>query len=215
MREMIIKAIIFDFGEVLNAPVDPLLTAERNERLARQLDLQADELWPYLFESEASQLWMTGQQDWDDFWTAVLEPRGIKDPDEKRVFAEEVFADHEILHPEMAKLLKELKGKYKLAVLSNASRTEEEMKEMFQLKFGLPEDIFDTVVTSTSVKATKPDPAMFIEVLRRLDVRPQEAIYTDDMASFTAAASALGIHSYTFTTPSAFLVYLREAGVIH
>jgi putative hydrolase of the HAD superfamily len=212
---MNIKAIIFDFGEVLNAPVDPALTAERLEGLARRLDLQADELWPYLFESEESQLWMTGQMDWDGFWTAVLEPRGIKDPDEKRVFAEEVFADHKHLHPEMVKLLKELKGRYKLAVLSNASKTEEEMKEMFQHDFGLPGDMFETIVTSTSVGVTKPDPTIFIEVLRRLDVRPDEAIFTDDMASFTAAASELGIHSHTFTTPSAFLVYLREVGVLH
>ena len=153
--------------------------------------------------------------DWDGFWTAVLEPRGIKDPDEKRVFAEEVFADHKVLHPEMVKLVEELKGRYKLAVLSNASKTEEEMKEMFEHDFGLPGDIFETIVTSTSVGVTKPDPTIFIEVLRRLDVRPEEAIFTDDMASFTAAASELGIHSHTFTTPSVFLVYLREVGVLH
>ncbi|MGB3716122.1 MAG: HAD family phosphatase [Candidatus Promineifilaceae bacterium] len=212
---MIIKAIIFDFGEVLNAPVDPELTARRFERLARRLDLQADELWPYLFESEASRLWMTGKLDGDGFWTAVLEPRGIKDPDETRAFAQEVFADHKVLHPEMVELVKELKGRYKLAVLSNASRTEEEMEEMFQHDFGLPGDLFDTIVTSTSVGATKPDPTIFIEVIRRLDVRPEEAIFTDDMASFTAAAFELGIRSHTFTTPSAFLVYLREEGVLH
>jgi HAD superfamily hydrolase (TIGR01509 family) len=108
-----------------------------------------------------------------------------------------------------------LKGRYKLAVLSNASRTEEEMKEMFQHNYGLPEDLFDTIVTSTTVRATKPDPTIFIEVLRRLDVRPQEAIFTDDMSSFTAAASELGIHSHTFTTPSRFLIYLRDVGVLH
>ncbi len=212
---MIIKAIIFDFGEVLTAPVDAELTAERLEHLARRLDLQADELWLYLFESEASRLWMTGKLDWDGFWTAVLEPRGISDPDERRAFAQEVFLDHKDLHPEMVELVKELKGRYKLAVLSNASKTEEEMKEMFQHDFGLPGDLFDTIVTSTSVGAIKPDPTIFVEVLRRLDVRPEEAIFTDDMANFTAAASELGIHSHTFTTPSAFLDYLREKGCFY
>jgi epoxide hydrolase-like predicted phosphatase len=211
---MIIKAIIFDFGEVLNAPVDPELTAERVERLARRLDLKADELWPYLFESEASQLWMTGKLDWDGFWSAVLEPRGITDLEEMHTFADEVFLDHNQLHPVMVDLVTGLKGRYKLAVLSNASRTEEEMSAMFQNDFELPADFFDTIVTSTSVGAAKPDPLMFHEVLRRLDVRPEQAIFTDDIPNFTAAASALGMHTHTFTTPSEFVEYLRSKGVL-
>jgi len=66
-----IKAIIFDFGEVLNAPLDEDQDAQLRRRLAGMLDLPPDELWPYLFECEASRLWMTGQLDWDGFWNAV------------------------------------------------------------------------------------------------------------------------------------------------
>ena len=190
------------------------MTAERQERLASRLNLEVDELWPYLFEGEPSKLWMTGRLGWDDFWAAVLEPKGVTDPDEIRAITADVFADHDKLHPEMIALVQELEGRYKLAVLSNASKSEEEMSEMFQRDFGLRKDLFDAIVTSTSFGATKPDPNIYLEVLRRLEVKPEEAIFTDDIASFTAASSELGIQSHTFTTPSLFRDYLEEKGVL-
>jgi epoxide hydrolase-like predicted phosphatase len=211
---MSIKAIIFDFGEVLNAAIDPEAEAERRKGLAGELGLEAGELWQYLFESEASVMWMTGQLDWDGFWEAVLEPKGIADPEAIRSFAGKVFEGEDKIHPEMLELLNALKGNYKLAVLSNASRTEEEMEEMFQHQLGLPSELFDTVVTSTSFGATKPDPAIYIEVLQRLEVEPGEAVFADDMNNFTAASAELGIHSHTFKSPAIFREYLREKGVI-
>ncbi len=210
---MTIKAVILDFGEVLNAPIDIERDAARRERLAGMLGLQASELWSYLFESDESTLWMTGQLDWDGFWKAILKPRGMTDPDEIRSFTQEIFEDADVLHPEMIKIVNQLKGRYKLAVLSNASRTEEEMLGMFRNDFGLPEDLFDSVVTSTSFGAVKPDPSIFIEVLHRLDILPEEAVFTDDVVSFTAAASELGIHSHTFVSPSAFRLFLEEKGL--
>jgi len=210
---MTIKAIVFDFGEVLNAPIDPERAEERRDRLAARLGLKPDDLWSYLFDSEASKLWMTGRLDWDGFWRSTLEPRGIEDPEEIRDFTEEVFEDHDVLHPDMVELTARLKGRYKLAVLSNASRTEEEMKELFSNDFELPSDLFDTVVTSTSFGAVKPDLGIFKEVLHRLKVLPEEAVFTDDMDDFTAAAASLGIHAHTFKTPTLFRQFLGEMGV--
>jgi putative hydrolase of the HAD superfamily len=203
---MTIKAIILDFGQVLNAPVDPARREERNQRLARKLDLPADELWPYLFEGEPSRRWMTGRLDWDGFWTAVLRPRGVTDPNEIESFAQEVTEGDYVLNPEMGALAYDLKGRYKLAVLSNATWTEPEMAKMFNDS--------DTIVTSTSVGTTKPDRAIYREVLRRLNVLPEECVYTDDLADFTAAASELGIHTHTFITPRVFREYLQENGLL-
>lgn len=211
---MTIKAIIFDYGQVLNAPVDTEYNADRRSRLAKILDLETEELWPYLFEGEPAHRWMTGQLDWDGYWRAVLKPRGITDPDEIESFARDVFEGNNVLHPDMVELLFELRGRYKLAVLSNASWTESEMESKFANEYALPEDLFETIVTSTSVGTTKPDPAIYREALRRLDVRPEEAIFTDDLANFTVAAGELGILSHTFTTPEFFRAFLEENGVL-
>jgi putative hydrolase of the HAD superfamily len=209
-----IKAIIFDYGQVLNAPEDPQESAARRARLAKQLGMEPSELWPYLFEGEAARKWMTGRLTWDDFWTAVLGPKGISDPAEIEAFSSAVFADADELHPDMISLLAELKGRYKLAVLSNATWTEPQMKAMLHEQLGLLEGIFDAVITSTSLGTTKPDPAIFRHALARLDVLPEEAIFVDDLASFTAAASSLGMRVHTFTNPAACRSYLEELAVL-
>lgn len=208
MTEMEIKAIILDFGQVLNAPIDPLLTGKKRKRLASRLDLRTEELWPYVFEGEPSKRWMTGKLDWNGFWTAVLSPKGITDPPEIESFAQEITAEDNIVHPEMLELIHQLRGRFKLAVLSNATWTEEKMKEMFENDMSLPVDLFDTIVTSTSVGVTKPHPKIYHEVLGRLGVHPGEAIFTDDVAAYTLAAAELGMHAHHFSTPSNFRDYL-------
>ena len=113
----------------------------------------------------------------------------------------------------MGGLLAALKSRYILAVVSNASWTEAEMRKMFYNDFGLPEDTFDVIVTSTTAGAVKPELAIFEEALARMGIEAEEAVFTDDMPQFTAAAASLGIHSQTFTTPARFRDFLASLGV--
>jgi epoxide hydrolase-like predicted phosphatase len=211
---MTIRAILFDYGQVLNAPADEQWMSRHRTRLAERLNVAADDLWPYLFEGEAAQKWMTGRLSWDEFWVEVLRPAGITDPAEVAVFAHEVFKGGEQINPEMRALLAELKGRYKLAVVSNASWTDAELTEMLVGEHGLPADTFDVVVTSTSAGVVKPNPAIYQLALQRLGVRASEAVFTDDLASFTKGAARLGIHTHTFTTPAGLRKYLVRQGVL-
>jgi epoxide hydrolase-like predicted phosphatase len=211
---MSIKAIIFDFGEVLNAHEDPLADEVHREELGRRLNLDPDQVWSYLFEGHSAQKWMSGKITWNEFWTDVLATRGITDPAEVADFADFVFEGRDNLNPEMAILLKELKGRYKLAILSNTSWSNEQMRSKLYNDFELPEGTFDVIVCSSAVGLAKPDPAIFRLVLARLGVKPEEAIFADDMANFTTSAAGLGIHAHTFTTPAAFREYLRHMGVL-
>lgn len=211
---MRIKAIIFDFGEVLNVHEDPLADEAHREKLARRLDMDPDQVWPFLFEGPSAQKWMSGQIQWDEFWKEVLAPRGITDPAEVADFADFVFEGRDRINPEMADLIKELKGRYRLAVLSNTSWSKEEMRSKLYNDFDLPEDTFDVIVCSSAVGLAKPDPDIFRLALARLGVRPEEAIFTDDVANFTATAAKIGIHTHTFTTPAVFREYLKSMGVL-
>lgn len=211
---MTIKAIIFDFGDVLNKPPDLDKARAHREKLAAKLRLPVDQLWPYLFESEAARQWMTGQISWNQFWTMILAPRGISDPDEIAAFANEVFAGTERLNPEMVDLLGQVKPRLKLAIVSNASWTEEELERRLYGELGLPKGFFDTVITSTSAGVAKPNPEIFRLALARLGVEPDEAIFTDDLSSFTASAARLGLHTHTFTTPADFRDYLVRKGIL-
>ena len=210
---MTIKAIIFDFGEVLNRSVDRQEVANRRAEVAAKLGVPVEDLWSYLFDRDSSEKWMTGQITWDEFWTEVLAPHGISDPAEVRDFARWVLPKTERLNPDMVKLLGELKGRFALAILSNASWREEQMRQMLHNDLELPEDTFDVIVTSSSASVVKPHLEIFRQVLARLGVQPEEAIFVDDMPQFTAAAASLGIHSHTFTSPAEFREYLATFGI--
>jgi putative hydrolase of the HAD superfamily len=208
-----IKAILFDFGQVLNAAVDVAAVAAHRAEMAAKLGLEPEELWPYLFTGELALAWMSGRMASEQYWIEILAAKGITDPEDVAAFAAGIFKGSEEIHPEMVALLQELHGRYKLGVISNADWTEEVMRRDFLSQFGLS-DLFEVVVTSASSGAAKPDPAIYQLALQRLAVRPEEAIFTDDLALFTEAAAALGMHAFTFTTPEAFRRYLVEMGVL-
>jgi HAD superfamily hydrolase (TIGR01509 family) len=116
------------------------------------------------------------------------------------------------VHPEMIKLLHSLHGRYQLAVLSNASWTEAELTERLAEQIG-EDGLFTAVMTSFSLGYAKPNPAIYLAALERLQVAPEEAVFTDDLAPSAAAAGRLGIHAHHFTTPAAFKSYLTELGI--
>ena len=211
---MQIKAIIFDYGQVLNAPENPAEVQAERAHLAARLGLEPSDLWTYLFEGEPGHSWMTGRISQTEFWQQVLAPKGINDPVEAEAFGRAVFAHSYEMNSDMLALLDELKGNYLLAVLSNASWTEPEMTTMLGNDMGIPGNTFDVVVTSNSVGTTKPDPKIYLYALNQLGVEPEEAVFTDDLVNFTKAAKELGINAKTFTTPAAFRLYLHEIGVL-
>lgn len=52
---------------------------------------------------------------------------------------------------------------------------------------------------SCRVGLIKPEPAIYLDVLKGLDVEPQEAVFFDDVAVNVDAACALGIHGFVWT----------------
>ncbi len=211
---MSIQGIIFDFGQVLTTPIDLEMVSAHRAKLAERLGLDPEELWPYLFEGEPAMEVMTAKITWETFWEKVLYPKGITDPDEVEAFAEAVFKGSQEIHPEMNEIIEDLYGQYKLAVLSNANWSEDELATEIEERNGRPE-LFDTIVTSATVGFAKPDPAIYYLTLERLNLTADSCVYTDDLAEFTAVAARLGFHAFTFTTPAEFRQFLREKGVLN
>jgi epoxide hydrolase-like predicted phosphatase len=210
---MTIQAIIFDFGQVLTAPADLTAVTQHRTELAARLGMEPADLWPYLFEGEPAMRLMTDQIDWDIFWQEVLAPKGITDPAEVLAFSEAIFEGSDEFHPQMAELVRRLHGRYKLAVLSNANWSEAELAAEITGRGGQPE-LFDTIITSATTGYAKPDPAIYQVALSRLNLTASECIFTDDLEEFTAAATRLGFHAFTFTNPDEFEQYLLEMGVL-
>ena len=55
------------------------------------------------------------------------------------------------------------------------------------------EDYFDFVVTSQQVSRSKPDPQMYLEALKNIDLKAEECIIFEDTESGVAAARNAGI----------------------
>jgi HAD superfamily hydrolase (TIGR01509 family) len=62
---------------------------------------------------------------------------------------------------------------------------------LLDILFGL--DVFDVVVTGSDITDLKPDPAVYVETLVRLNLGPAEAIAVEDSANGVQAAIAAGL----------------------
>jgi 2-haloacid dehalogenase len=77
---------------------------------------------------------------------------------------------------------------------------------------------FRDIVVSGRVKLVKPDPAIFAEMRRRIElqmpgIEPAELVFIDDNVKNAAAATALGWHGVHHTSAAQTQVTLRELGV--
>ena len=98
------------------------------------------------------------------------------------------------VRPEMIEYIEELKKKYKTALLSNYnSKLENLVKNVFKIYH-----LFDVFVNSYNLKIGKPNPEIYFHTLEKLNVKPEEAVFTDDKERNTKAAEALGIKSIIF-----------------
>ena len=72
----------------------------------------------------------------------------------------------------------------------------------------------DIVISGEHPPLAKPDPEIFELVCERNDIEPSDAVFIDDVAANTAAASALGFATVTFTDAPSLRRELRELGVV-
>ena len=94
------------------------------------------------------------------------------------------YYDKTRVYPGINELLQSLKNKgYKIAVVSN--KAQEMAQKVVKKFFG---NIFDAVTGKIEGFATKPDPALTLEIVRQLGVKPENCILVGDSGMDMAAA---------------------------
>lgn len=88
---------------------------------------------------------------------------------------------------------KELKPKYKIAMLSNAG--DNWLKELFEQK---DIKLFDEVVLSYSVGYIKPDPNIYLLTAKRLKLEPEQCVFVDDNAGHCSGAREVGMKAILY-----------------
>lgn len=95
---------------------------------------------------------------------------------------------------EVFELIRALKGKYRLFLLSNTN----ELHFYYAVeKFPVLME-FEEYILSYRIGCTKPDPVIFREAIRRAGCKPDELVYIDDIPEYAAAAQNLGIQGINF-----------------
>lgn len=101
----------------------------------------------------------------------------------------------EVRNEELVEFTKTLKGKYKLAMLSNINS-----RQRLDARFlpGQLDELFDIVVASGDVGYIKPQPEIYQITIEKLGVLPEECVLVDDIELFCEAARTVGMQAIQF-----------------
>ncbi len=208
---MITQAILFDYGGVLEGPLDEAAFASDLAYLARKHGFETGKaLWNHLYASESWEKAKRGLLSRDEFWRERLGALGLYTADEQAAFKQMLYRNRGI-RPDMEALARELHRSFRLAVLSNTSRRD--LAIYLSQRRGLA-GLFELVVSSAAVGLAKPDPAIFQLTLEQLGVAPQQVIFVDDLPRNTQAAEALGIPSIVFVSAAELRAELTKRHIL-
>jgi HAD superfamily hydrolase (TIGR01509 family) len=196
-----VRAVIFDWAGVIEASLDDAYIVGWERRLALGAGTLPKVLW--------GEMWRrleVGAITSDDFRRYVADQIGFPDVETAGRFIEEFYTGEWFL-PQMADVVRALRGRYKVALLTNAFP---EQDDWIREQFGFDVHTeFDVYVNSAWVGLRKPDPAIFYLTLERLDVAPHQAVFVDDSLRNVDAARELGIHTVQFVDPATSLAELE------
>ena len=188
-----IKAIIFDFGRVISAQKPLSLFRSYEAELGRD----PDTINSIMFGSQAWQDTLLGRKTTEEFWHLIGPELGLNTVDEVNRFRRRYHAD-EAINEAVLDLIRKLRGRYKLAILSNSPPDLTRWLADWEMR-----DLFEVVFCSGDEGMIKPDPAAFKLTIERLGVEPGEAVFIDDTPEHVEAARKLGIQGIIFTTAAA------------
>ena len=110
---------------------------------------------------------------------------------------------------EVEEIIKSLKGKVKLVLLSN---TNEWQYEFCKKKFMIL-DLFEKRILSYEVGCRKPNPLIFLEALKKAGTLPFNCAYFDDIPEFVYIARLMGIRAFQYENAEKLKINLNEVEV--
>jgi HAD superfamily hydrolase (TIGR01509 family) len=176
-----IKAVIFDFFGVICHEVNPAWFYKDREKFNLSIE-EYREICKKVDLGEISQ---------DQFISFYADKTGIGYEN-----LSNALDNYARIDPEIIKLIRELKGKYKIGLLSSADG--DFLRGLVKKHNIKIEDLFDSIIISSEVKMMKPDSEIYKMSLSELSVLPEEAIFIDDRQKNITGAENVGIKSILY-----------------
>jgi putative hydrolase of the HAD superfamily len=199
-----LKAVIFDYGEVLCSRPTPAETARIADIFGVGVDQFAD-LW-----ERNRGLYDRGDLTPEAYWSMLAEDAGAKiAPDQMDEICQLDVAMWSHVNPGMVEwALRLASARIKVGLLSNMHPG---MVKHARTHFAWL-NRFDCVTFSADVRLIKPDPAIYEHILRGLAVTASEALFLDDREINIRAARALGMKAIRFQSLAELRADLEKVG---
>lgn len=199
-----IQAVLFDFGGVLSHSGS--FSAMR--ALDEQFHLEPGTVGRTMYRGEEWKRVSTGKITLDTYWERLaprLDALGVHWDDLRRA----VLAAHRP-NEEVFALVRELQGRYRLAILSNATETlETTLAEKFEC-----DGLFEAIFNSARLGLAKPDSTIYERAAELLGLPPAACVFIDDQAANAKAAEAVGMAGITFESAEQLRAEFVRLGLI-
>jgi putative hydrolase of the HAD superfamily len=191
---VVLRAVMFDFGGVIStSPFEAFahLEAERGLPAGFIRTVNStnpdDNAWARLERSEI------GLDAFGEQWSAEAQALGHEL--DGRLVLERLAGD---IRPRMVAAIETCGTAYKTACLTNNFSSDDravspQMARVYEL--------FDAVLESRVLGVRKPDPRFYELACEALGVRPEEAVFLDDLGVNLKPARVLGMHTIKVTDP--------------
>jgi putative hydrolase of the HAD superfamily len=201
---MTIQAVCFDYGGVL-ARLDRQEMAHIEDRYG----LPRGGLWHALFEIPEWHEVAVGRGSEQEWLTRVLdkltELAGQPIPE----IGQEWQRIWKGIDDEVVSLARKLRSRYKVGMISNATKN---LEDMLEHQHGII-DLFDVIINSARVGLVKPDPRIYYLAAERLAVPISACVFTDDLVANVEAARAVGMQAFEFQGAAHLESELKALGV--
>ena len=198
-----IRGILFDFGNVIST----FDVGKFIEKLDEWSGIPAEILRERVYRSDLPARYEKGEISSMDFHLGIAGLTGARVSAED--FAEAfsgIFTPLESTH----ELIRSLKGKYRLGLLSNTN----EWHFRHHIRNVPVFPLFDTVTLSFEVGVLKPEPEIYRDALRKIAIPPEACVFIDDVRENADAASALGIRGIHYQGHAELLAALARLEVV-
>ncbi len=197
-----VGAVVFDFGGVISS-IDVGIFLRR---LAPRTEKTALEIGSLIYGSKLPVLYESGRISSAEFFARLAALCGLRMSEEEFVpVFTEIFTPIE----STLGLIRRLKGRYRLGLLSNTNewhfRGHIETIPVFPL--------FDAVTLSYQVKEMKPGERIYRDALDKLGLPPEACVFIDDIEENVAAARKLSMRAIRYEGHDRLVAALAELDI--
>lgn len=189
------KAIIFDIGGVIQN-LRWEVVANQLIDLKRDLNMDMFRSAFYYQRENYFNLYETHKMKSEDFWKMVASQLGLSEKAAGRI-SKAFISLYDPVNIDIANIIKNLKQKYKLIIMSNSCP---ELKENVESNDFY--DIFDKKYFSYDTGLKKPNKDFFEHVLKENNLKAEECIFVDDAPKNVDSANEIGMKGILYLSPN-------------